>query len=136
MIASVVMTEDTTIWGDINGTHVVQFDNGCSFFKQNLVSILALQQWRLEFTRLTEYQTATLPAGVKAVVTLLHANTTGLGATIAYFYKVIADVNGFIDCSLSQSSFTFESQRNIPDYFPLGNSGSAFDASSGTISYS
>ena len=79
-----------------------------------------------------------LPAGTKAVVMIYGAKShfpDPPTQTAAVFHKVLADVNGFVDCRASLTGFTFNDQDNGIDDFgtPFASN---FDASGGSISYS
>ena len=138
---------------DINGSHDLDFIISCCDFFDEVVNVNTTAHTSLCFTRAELWtlvvpdrpdKTFVLPTGVKAVfgifgnarVPTVVADPFGFSA--AAFYKVLTDVNGFVDCSDDLSGFTFLGQNDkflprFPDGKLIAGFENAFQA---TVSYS
>ena len=147
-VSGITWNENTFRFADINGSHDLETVVICNLEFDEVVNINATAQTFIQFTRQDVWnvvadgivgQTFALPSGVKAVFSIYASSLMalfGFGLSIASFYKVLTDVNGFVDCSLGLTGFTFIGQS---DHFIPTLSGpiAGFeDASAAIVSYS
>lgn len=120
---------DATVVDDcVTGTNLSNTVGNLQFFRS----------WTIWFIRSTTFAGFSFPAGEKAAAFLQQDQTLAFSVvrTTASLYKVLTDVNGFVDCSLSLSGFTYNGQitQLFGDLFPPPED-PLFDASSATITY-
>ena len=134
---------------DINGSHNEDSASDCAIRFDTVFATNTSSFTSLGFTRADSHfvrahdspgQTFPLPPGVKALLVIDGSAVVpgGFGGEFAYsqaaFYKVLADVDGFVDCSLDLSGFTFLGQDDaFAGSVPLAG---FEDASGSTVSYS